>query len=216
MRTNWVSLPSHLSTLVRATRGPAQEERCKSYTNCVAPGKKRVERKTGSTQDHGQAARDQEPQDVNKRPPLSAHAFLVTNRDLRHNVGIPEEVQPATSDTTWIYLRNRRTTNCVSDLGQVTVKGNAQIDPLKVKKYNGGLSSCGVGARRCLGRSPASSWVGRPAGGCPHLCSSFWEFALLTGDYAQKSHSGAFLINQQVSCLTGDTSSYEIPGVLRL
>ena len=81
----------------------------------------------------GQAAQDQAPQDVNKRHPLFTHVFLVTNRDLRHNVGIPEEVQPATSDTTWVYLRNRRTTNCVSDLGQVTLKGNVQTeDPLKV------------------------------------------------------------------------------------
>ena len=59
------------------------------------------------------------------------------------------------SDTTWVYLRNRRTTNCVNDLGQVTLKGNAQTeDPLKVKKYNGGLSS---------------SWVGRPARVPAHL-----------------------------------------------
>ena len=79
-------------------------------------------------------------------------------------MGIPEEVQPG----------KRRTTNCVSDLGQVTLKGNAQTeDPLKVKKYNGGLSSCGVGARRSSGRSPASSWVGRPAGGARSFAPLF-------------------------------------------
>ena len=35
-----------------------------------------------------------------------------------------------------------------------------------------GLSSPWVGARRSLGRSPASFWVGRPRGGCPHVCLS--------------------------------------------
>ena len=100
--------------------------------------------------------------------------LLVTNRDLRHKVGIPEEVQPATSDTTWVDLRNRRTTNCVNDLGQVTLKGNAQTeDPLRVKKYNGGLTSSWVGARRSSGQSPTSSWVGRSAGGARTLTPVF-------------------------------------------
>ena len=85
-----------------------------------------------------------------------------------------EEVQPATSDTTWENLRKRRITNCVSDLGQVTLKGNVQTeDQLKVQKYNGGLSSSWVGARRSSGRSPASSWVGRPAGGARTLAPVF-------------------------------------------
>ena len=91
---------------------------------------------------------------------------LVTNSDLRHNVGIPEEVQPATSDTTWVFLRNRRTTNCVNDLGQVTLKGNAQTeDPLKVKKYHGGLSSSWVGAAvPRAGRPPVLGLVARRGG----------------------------------------------------
>ena len=51
----------------------------------------------------------------------------------------------------------RRTTNCVSDLGQVTLEGNVQTEePLKVKKYSG---AC-----------PVLGWS--PGGGCPHLpCS---------------------------------------------
>ena len=153
MSTSGIFLPP-LKNLQR------DQELCKSCTNCVAPGPKRVRRKTGSTQDHGQAAQDQAQQDVSRRPPL--HTCLARsfsggiNKDLRRNVGIPEEVQPG----------QRRTTNCVSDLGQVTLKGNAQTeDPLKDKKYNGSLSSCGVGAHRCLGRSPASFWVGHLAGG---------------------------------------------------
>ena len=38
--------------------------------------------------------------------------------------------------------------------------------PPKLKNI-GGLTSCGVGARWCLGQSPASFWVGRPSGWCP-------------------------------------------------
>ena len=46
-----------------------------------------------------------------------------------------------------------------------------------VLKNTSGLSSSRVGARRFLGRSPASSGVGRPAGGARTFCSSFREIA---------------------------------------
>ena len=36
-----------------------------------------------------------------------------------------------------------------------------------LKKINGGLASCWVGARWCLGQSLASFWVGRPLQGVP-------------------------------------------------
>ena len=52
---------------------------------------------------------------------------------------------------------------------------NTQV-PTVLKKTSG-LSSSRVGARRFLGRSPASSGVGRPAGGARTFCSSFREIA---------------------------------------
>ena len=54
-----------------------------------------------------------------------------------------------------------------------------------VLKNNGGLSSSRVGAHRSSGRSPASSRVGRPAGGARSL--------LPAGSWHTESHSGAFL-----------------------
>ena len=89
-------------------------------------------------------------------------------REIKRRKGSKNKIgrEATTSDTRWVYLRNRRTANCVNDLGQVTLKGNAQTeDTLNVKKYNSGLSSSWVGARRSSGLSPAISWVGRPAGG---------------------------------------------------
>ena len=70
----------------------------------------------------------------------------------------------------------RRTTNRVSDLGQVALDGHAQTEePLKVEKVQRRLSSAGVGARRFLGRLPASSGVGRRAGGARTLAPVYWN-----------------------------------------
>ena len=68
--------------------------------------------------------------------------------DLRRAEGIPEEVQPATSDTVKVP-----TCQCLRTPSRL--------------KHSGGLSSFAVGARWCLGQSPASFWVGRPCGRYP-------------------------------------------------
>ena len=64
------------------------------------------------------------------------------------------------------------------------------------------------------GRPPVLGLVARQGGPAPLLL--FLGVCSPHGRLGTDSHSGAFLLNQQVSCLTGDTSSYEIPGVLRL
>ena len=110
----------------------------------------------------------------------------------------------------------RRTTNCVSDLGQVILEGNAQTEePLKVKKYT---SACPV-----LGLVPAVSWDGRPSvlglvarRVVPAPLLLFLGVCSPHGSLRTESHSRAFLPRQQASCLSGDTSSHEVPGVLRL
>ena len=67
------------------------------------------------------------------------------------------------------------------DLGHVTAEVQDElVGADSVKKYNGGLSSSRVGARRSSGRSPASSGVGRPAGGARTLAPLYSEPALLT------------------------------------
>ena len=148
-------LPSHFEKSAERSGAVQELHHPRSARAETCPGKDWVNTGpwTGST-GSGNTRRPQKTSSLHACLPRSFSTG--TSRDLRRNVGIPEEVQPG----------KRRTTNCVSDLGQVTLKGNAQTeDPLKVKEYNGGLSSCGVGARRCLGRSPASFWVGHPAGG---------------------------------------------------
>ena len=70
------------------------------------------------------------------------------------------------------------------------------------------LSSSWAGARRRSGRSPASSGVGRPAGGARTLAGS--------SKLRTESHSRAFLPRQQASCLTAEATSHEVPGGLRL
>ena len=81
------------------------------------------------------------------RPPTRRrHTCGSPAYDLQLNVGIPEEVQPATSDTMKVPTCQTLRT------------------PPRLKNI-GGLSSFGVGARWCVGQWPASFGVGRPCGG---------------------------------------------------
>ena len=74
----------------------------------------------------------------------------------------------------------QRRTNCVRDLGQVTIECNAQKgEPLKVKRY------CGLPV---LGLVPASPRVGRPPvlglvarGGCPHQSTCTYACCIPVG-----------------------------------
>ena len=65
-------------------------------------------------------------------------------------------------------------TTAARDLGHVTAEVQDEHEGAgSVKKVTACLSSSWVGARRSLGRSPASSWVGRPAGGARALAPVF-------------------------------------------
>ena len=173
---------------------------------------KRVQRKTGSTQDQGQAAQDQAQQDVSRRPPLSTHVFLDPsrvgpNRDLRRNVGIPEEVQPATSHTTWVYLRNsslRPRTPARSQIAGIEVTVRVKKKRRPVQLWGWCPPVLGVG------RPPVLGLVTRRGVPAPLLL-----FLGVCSPHG-RLHSRAFLPRQQAPCLTGDTSSHEVPGVLRL
>ena len=93
----------------------------------------------------------------------------------------------------------RRTTNCLNDLRQVTLEGGAQTEePLNVKKYSG---ACPV-----LGLVPAVSWDGRPPvlglvvrRGVPAPLLLFLGVCSPHGSLRTESHSRAFLPCQQAS-----------------
>ena len=84
------------------------------------------------------------------------------NRALCGNRKVPRSKQRARTGQS----RSQRT-----DLRPLTVgllaPTSDNVPSSAVLKSSGGLSSCGVGARQCLGQSPASFGVGRPRGRCP-------------------------------------------------
>ena len=121
-----------------------------------------------------------------------------TSRDLRRNVGILEEVQPGQRRNH--QLRKRPRTS--HPQRQCTDRRPAQS--LKVQRQPVQLWGW---CPPVLGSVARQFWGWSHGGGCPRLCSSFWEFTLRAGDCAQSPHSRAFLPRQQASCFTRDTSS---------
>ena len=102
----------------------------------------------------------------------------------------------------------RRTTNCVNDLGQVTLEGNAQTEePLKVKKYSG---ACPV-----LELVPTVSWDGRPPVLGLVARQRVPALAPLTGDCAQSLTLVPSCLVSRFPVLPGKPRSHEVPGVLR-
>ena len=169
------------------------QELCRSYTNCVAPGPKRVQRKTGSTQDHGQAAQGQAQQDVSRRSPLSTHVFLASSRGRATGI----------SDTTWAYLRK---SNQASDVTPTT-KATSDKPPSKAMHTQKTRSKLKRTTAACpvLGLVPAGAWDGRPPvlglvarQGVPAPLLLFLGVCSPHGRICTESHSGAFLLNQLV------------------
>ena len=81
--------------------------------------------------------------------------------------GIQYHVPPTTRRAPQCALRTM-TSNTKQVRSAPRETATTHPPPSRDKLKNiGGLSSFGVGARWCLGQSPASFWVGRPSGGCP-------------------------------------------------